>query len=1124
MNRPGLFDTLLAAGYGTERLPAFLEPGKFYRLPAPGKRGTDGSGWLTLIREGLASYGDWTTGASHTWSAAANDNRPSRAANDNHADRAAIEHRKALDRARAADTARRIWDSAKPAREHAYLTRKGIKAHGARLDDYGRLLVPVYHAITGELASVQRIDQDGEKQFLKGGAAKLGHYTIPGTLPRIFCEGFATGATIHEATGRAVVICFNAGNLVEVAAVLAEPGDAVGADNDNAAKPGERFGKRLDSYGTGHRKAIETGLPFFMPHTPGHDWNDAGTEAAAAAFAGEPTSAAPILNAWTVKRVEPSGKTPKQWAKELAAATDHEQAAGLALAAASRMFMVAPAQLSLGAIRATVEAALRPGMVHPATLDGIMVRLEAAMSYRKAAALAPVTIPAEILARHRHEVCDELPSLTEADYHGVIVLWAPMASGKTRRIGAPFAKWARRQSLPLAICHRVSLVHDMARALDVDPYDQVGAADARYPDNLRGLATCLPSITTAAHAPLIDQAEYLFVDEVSQVLRFLEASDHCRTKEANHEGVYNRLHELVSRARCLIVADAGCDARTMAFLESCRPAGERFRVIEMRQQKQGIEATYHTGGDAPAAVVGECLEELASGGRVWIATESSRRAEVLGEFFKAQGYTALAVTADTKGEADQEAFLAAPEAESLRYDVVIASPVIGSGLSIEHKEAGEHFTLCAFIGGGHRVTPADAAQAMRRVRYIRRFSLGLLPNSQVGKQAPESILRAWEEAAELEGRPAFANSFSALVSSIKADQDNARADFAAGLLWQLERAGWALYQGERDQDVGIVASLAEVKQQQEDAHRAALLAAPILTDDEARALESKQGRTQLQNLTLEAWRIRAALGLDALDERALDFWDNGAAVRRLDRFSAWRGVVGAFDDTRENLASRRYRKAVAKAYGALFDGIDLAAVRWTDDLAALVLDRIIARRHLLAHLGLVPKTYGVWMEDREGEPLPFTRPKNARQELAEVLRRMGLEWRALTVRVAHTPAQTTLENMGQGACKPKTKNARVYVVTAESLAEMERRAESRNARRRVAVVEQEPTPAAWSAPDDAYWLGIRRRLLAAAPTMTRDQAAAELVPLLKARPPTAAARCTVLWAREVLTLADKLAA
>lgn len=1124
MNRPGLIDTLLAAGYDTERLPAFLEPGAFYRLPAPGKRASDRSGWITVIRDGLASYGDWTTGATHTWAAAANDNRPSRAANDNQPNRAAIERRKALDRARAQGTARRIWDSAKPAREHAYLTRKAIQSHGLRLDDYGRLLVPVYHAETGDLITVQRIDQDGEKSFLKGAAVKLGHYTIPGTMPRIFCEGFATGATIHEATGRAVVICFNAGNLVEVAAVLAEPGDVIGADNDNAAKRGERFSKSLGSYGTGHRKAMQTGLPFFMPHTPGHDWNDAGTAAAAAAFAGEPTSAAPVLSAWTIKRIEPNGKTPKQWAKELAAATDPEQAAGLALAAAGRMFMTAPAQMSLGAIRATVEAALPPGLVHPATLDGIMVRLEAAMSYRKAAALAPVTIPAEILARHRHEVCDKLPSLTEADYQGVIVLWAPMASGKTRRVGAPFAQWARGRSLPLAICHRVSLVHDMARALGLDSYDQVGAIDARYPDNLRGMATCLPSITTAAHAPLIDQAEYLFIDEISQVLRFLAARDHCRTKEANHEGVYNRLRELVSRARCLIVADAGCDARTIEFLQSCRPAGEQFRVIEMRQKPQGIEATYHTGGEAPAAVVGECLEELAAGGRIWIATESSRRAKVLGEFFTAQGYRALAVNADNKGEADQAAFLAHPEPESLRWDVVIASPVIGSGLSIEHKEAGAWFTLGAFIGGGHRVTPADAAQALRRVRYIRRFTLGLLPNSQVGKQAPASILTAWEKAAELEGRPAFANSFTALVSEITADDDNARADFAAGLLWQLERAGWALHQGERDQDAGIAAALAEVKQEQEDAHRAALLAAPLITDDEARALESKQGRTELQNLTLEAWRIRAALGLDALDGAALDFWDNGAAVRRLDRFSAWRGTVGAFDDTRENLASRRYRKAVAKAYGEILAGIDLAAVRVTDELAALVLDRIIDRRHLLAHLGLVPKTYGAWMEDREGNLLPFARPKNPRQELAEVLRRMGLEWRAIRARVT-TPAQTTLlGNVGQGGYKTEQKMGRVYVVTTESLAEMERWAELRNARRRVAVVDQEPAPAAWSAPDDAYWLQIRRRLLAAAPSMTRDQAAAELVPLLAARPPTAAARLTAWWARDVLMLADKLAA
>jgi len=1105
---PDIIATLRAAGFDTSRLRGPLVPGKFYRLPAPGKGKSDNNGWVKLHDDGVASYGDWTTGERHTWRAA-NDNMPRRDPVLDAARRGAQDRARAAAAAAAAGTAFRIWESGKPATDHPYLARKGITCDGLRVDLSGRLLVPVYDARTGALASVQRIDRDGEKRFLKHTTTDAGHYIIPGTIPRVFVEGMATGATVHAATGREVVVCFNATNLKIVTAILAQPGDVVAADNDNAAKPGDRFGKRLDAYGTGHRAAMATGLPWFMPPTPGQDWNDAGEEAASRAFAGVPTSAAPVFDAWQLERIQPNGRTPKQWAKDLASVTDPERAAALALAAALRHYMIAPAQMSLGAIRASVEAALPAGLVHPATLDGIMQRLDATMAHRKAAALAPVTIPTDILARHRHEVCDALPVLAERDYQGVIVLWAPMGSGKTRHIGQPYVAFASARSKPIAICHRVSLVRELARVLGLENYGDIDADEAFDPA-LRGLATCLPSITTPAHNVLMRRAEYLFVDEISQVLRFLSSKDQCRTSHATNEGVYDRLREMVAQAKCVIVADAGCDARTIEFLEAARP-GEQFRIIEMRQRRDGIEATYHTGGTAPAAVVGDCLAELAAGGRVWVATESSLRAKSLGAFFEAQGYRALAINSSTKGNRDQAAFLADPEGQSRLYDVVIASPVIGSGLSIEHRGGDQWFTLGAFIGGGHRVPPADAAQALRRVRYVRRFTLGLMPNSQVGRQASEGILRALEEAAALEERPAFPNDFTGLVAGITADEANARADFAAGLLWQLERAGWTLRHGE-GADESIAAALAELKLADAEAHRIALLAAPLIDDADARRLEATPDRTELQNITLEAWRIRASLGVDVLDDAALDFWDDGAAVRRLDRFSAWQGIVGAYDDSKDNLANRSFRRAMAKAYAKLLHGIDLAADRITDALADVVLDRMLDQRLLLARLGVVPTTYGVWMEDRQGDLMAFKRPKTARKEMGEMIERMGLKWKrregGATLRSPIIPLEDIAPSEG------KSGRSYFYQVTPESIAEMQMWADRRNARRQTAMVA--------AANDNARWSGWRVAMLAKAPQMTRDEAAAAFFAQLGDGPVTFGVRLTAFWMRHVL--ADRLAA
>lgn len=70
--------------------------------------------------------------------------------------------------------------------------------------------------------NLQRIAPDGDKRFLYGGRingaySPLGRIT-PGR-PLCICEGWATGATLHE-SGYTVACAMNAGNLKPVALAL----------------------------------------------------------------------------------------------------------------------------------------------------------------------------------------------------------------------------------------------------------------------------------------------------------------------------------------------------------------------------------------------------------------------------------------------------------------------------------------------------------------------------------------------------------------------------------------------------------------------------------------------------------------------------------------------------------------------------------------------------------------------------------------------------------------------------------------------------------------------------------------------------------------------------------------
>lgn len=162
---------------------------------------------------------------------------------------------------------------------HTYLQKKKVQAHGVRLRR-DELIVPVYQ-MDGLPWSVQRIQPDGSKWFLSGGRVSGGYYPIPAkdgskdTL--IIGEGYATCATIHEATGAAVICAFNAGNLREVAVNMrAKYPDAriiLAADNDRFTKAGNVGILKAE------QAALEVGGFVIYPEFPddsesGSDWND----------------------------------------------------------------------------------------------------------------------------------------------------------------------------------------------------------------------------------------------------------------------------------------------------------------------------------------------------------------------------------------------------------------------------------------------------------------------------------------------------------------------------------------------------------------------------------------------------------------------------------------------------------------------------------------------------------------------------------------------------------------------------------------------------------------------------------------------------------------------------------
>jgi len=282
--------------------------GKLHRFSASGKRGDD-AGWYVLHPDGIpaGAFGCWRTGLSETW-CAKTDADMTVMEREAHRQRikdmqAQREAEQAAQHQAAEATAQQRWAAGTPCADHPYLKTKGVKAYGLRTDAAGLLIVPMRDT-AGTLHSLQTIAADGDKRFLPGGRVKGCYHAIgkPKGNVLIVCEGYATGASIHEATGHAVAVAFNAGNLKAVTLALRDKYPAlkivVAADDDHRTPGNPGIFKATTA---AQAVAASMAVPDFGAHRPDRatDFNDlhqlAGLEAVSRSIdaAHEPNAAQP---------------------------------------------------------------------------------------------------------------------------------------------------------------------------------------------------------------------------------------------------------------------------------------------------------------------------------------------------------------------------------------------------------------------------------------------------------------------------------------------------------------------------------------------------------------------------------------------------------------------------------------------------------------------------------------------------------------------------------------------------------------------------------------------------------------------------------------------------------------
>lgn len=236
---------------GLDAPDAIYMDGNIHRFKS-GTKGSGGAGdktgWYVAFNDSIPAgrFGDWRLGIEVTFRADVGRKftPAEEMAHTRRMSEAKIKRDEELKKQReiVSNTVEKIWQDCTAAHpDHPYLKRKSINVHGARVTGDGRLVIPLFNK-DNTLSTIQYIANDGSKLYHKGGATGGKYWTL-GNIenPKIIyvAEGFATAATINEATGSNCIVAYSASNLVPVVEALREQFGSqqeivIVADNDNS--------------------------------------------------------------------------------------------------------------------------------------------------------------------------------------------------------------------------------------------------------------------------------------------------------------------------------------------------------------------------------------------------------------------------------------------------------------------------------------------------------------------------------------------------------------------------------------------------------------------------------------------------------------------------------------------------------------------------------------------------------------------------------------------------------------------------------------------------------------------------------------------------------------------------
>ena len=479
----------------------------------------------------------------------------------------------------------------------------------------------------------------------------------------------------------------------------------------------------------------------------------------------------------------------------------------------------------------------------------------------------------------------------------IVAIKAPKGTGKTEWIAAKIKEAKARGQRVLVITHRVQLGRELSRRFGVNYRSELAKSED---GNLLGYVLCVDSLHGKANPkfnPFDWEGVTVIIDEAEQVFWHLINSPTCQKHRVKIIDTFGELLRIaVSTGGKIYLSDADLGMNAISYVQA---------KIGYRVESFIIENTYKPHKkrdlilfDSPAALI-EKAEKMASmGDKIIIHTDGQKHQSNWGtrtlelKFKKKySNLKILRIDSESVVDPSHPAYGCMGNINEIlpQYDLVICSPVVETGISIDVK----HFDAVFAIS--HGVQTVDGfCQTLERVRadvpryaYIKEFSPNKIGNGSTDlkqllagehfrdKYTVKSLLslglKEIPEFTYLEGDEKYSPSLSLWAkNAVRINLEGKK--YQDAVIKKLKKEGiyniiWEL---EQDDDA-IEVIKQEIKQARNEnyaEHKKQVIESETITNAEFSALEEKEKRaiTEKERNQLKRAKIERIYGIDLTDE------------------------------------------------------------------------------------------------------------------------------------------------------------------------------------------------------------------------------------------------------------------